>query len=150
LDIKSKEARSRNMSKIRSKDTQPEKYIRSALFRRNHRYRVNSNVVEGHPDIYFPRLNVAIFVHGCYWHRHDGCKYAYIPKSNSEFWLAKFETNKTRDATVYNVLKNHGVRVLIIWECTVRKMMCNADFHNKTIVQIENFILRKKPAFSEI
>ena len=140
MDIKSKEARSRNMSRIRSRDTRPEMYVRSALFRRNHRFRVNCNTVEGHPDIYFTRTRVAIFVHGCYWHRHSDCKYAYTPKSNTEFWLTKFAANMKRDAVVYDVLLNSGIRVLIIWECTVNRIRRDPASHDRVMAQIEAFL----------
>ena len=128
------------MAKIRSKDTRPEKYIRSALFKRNYRFRVNYEAVDGHPDIYFTRTKVAVFVHGCYWHRHDGCKYSYIPKSNVGFWLAKFEANKKRDNLVYEALNRNSIRVLIIWECSVRKMKASIETHNDIMSKIESFI----------
>ena len=149
-DIKSREARSENMSKIRSKNTRPEMFIRSALFKRNHRYRVNYKAVEGCPDIYFSRAKAAIFVNGCYWHRHDGCKYAYVPKTNIEFWLAKFNTNKKRDTIVYEALQKSGVRILIIWECTVKKMKSNAKMQSEIMLQIEKFISNNKILFLEI
>lgn len=150
MDIKSKEERSKNMAKIRSKNTRPEKYIRSALFKNNFRFRVNYHVIEGHPDIYFTRTKIAIFVHGCYWHRHNGCQYAYTPKSNVDFWLAKFTTNKKRDTVVYETLCNEGVRVLVIWECTVRKMWRDNEIHSAVIAQIEDFILTNSQQYLEL
>jgi DNA mismatch endonuclease (patch repair protein) len=149
-DIKSKEERSVNMAKIRSKKTKPEMYIRSALSKRNHRFRVNYKLVEGHPDIYFTRIKVAVFIHGCYWHRHYGCKYAYTPKSNINFWVTKFEINKNRDDAVYEELKNNGVRILIIWECTVNKMKTNIELHNEIISRIEIFLNDNDQLFLEI
>ena len=150
MDIKSKEARSENMAKIRSKNTKPEMYIRSALFKRNYRFRVNHKAVEGHPDIFFTRVKVAIFVHGCYWHRHEGCKYAYIPKSNTDFWLTKFETNKNRDSVVYEALKQNGVRVLIVWECTIKKMKQSPNAHEEVMSRIDVFLNNEKQSFLEI
>lgn len=80
-DIKSPEERSRNMAAIRSKDTKPEVYLRKLLFAQGYRYRKNYKKIPGHPDIYLPKYRTAIFVHGCFWHRHQGCKYAYMPKA---------------------------------------------------------------------
>ena len=125
-------------------------YIRSALFKRNHRFRVNYKAVEGRPDIYFTRTKVAIFIHGCYWHRHDGCKYGYIPKTNTAFWLAKFEANKKRDIVVYKALLENNVRVLIVWECTVRKIKHNLKAHDEVMEQIENFIFNTNHQYLEI
>jgi DNA mismatch endonuclease (patch repair protein) len=150
LDIKSKEARSENMAKIRSKSTRPEMFVRSALFKRNHRFRVNCKAVEGCPDIYFSRTKAAVFIHGCYWHRHDGCKYAYSPKSNIDFWHTKFEENKKRDNIVREALLKSSIRVLIIWECTVRSMKSNAETYNEIINRIEDFIHNENQQFLEI
>lgn len=122
MDIKSREARSRNMAKIRSRNTGPEMYIRSLLFREGLRYRVNYAAVEGKPDLYFPKYRVAVFIHGCFWHRHEGCKYAYTPKSNMEFWNRKFKVNTERDKTVARVLSEEGIRVIVIWECEIKAM----------------------------
>ena len=99
-DIKSPEERSRNMSKIRSKDTKPEVWLRKKLFERGYRYRKNVNNIPGHPDAWLAKYNTALFVHGCFWHRHDGCKYAYIPKSRVEFWTDKFRKYIERDFRV--------------------------------------------------
>ena len=90
MDIKSPEERSKNMAAIHSKNTKPEIYLRKLMFARGYRYSVNSKSVPGHPDIYMKKYNTAIFVHGCFWHRHEGCKYAYVPKSRIEFWQKKF------------------------------------------------------------
>jgi DNA mismatch endonuclease (patch repair protein) len=150
VDIKSKEKRSKNMAKIRSKNTRPEKYIRSALFKNKFRFRVNYDVIEGHPDIYLTKAKVAIFVHGCYWHRHNGCQYAYTPKSNVNFWLSKFTTNKKRDTIVYETLCNKGIRVLVIWECTVRRMWRDNEIHSGVIAQIEDFILADNLQYLEL
>ena len=149
-DIKSKEARSANMAKIHSKNTRPEMYIRSALFKRNLRFRVNYKAIEGNPDIYFTKAKAAIFVNGFYWHRHDGCKYAYIPKSNTDFWLAKFEANIKRDSIVHETLKGSGIRVLVVWECTVKKMKNDVELHSKILSQIEDFIYHDNRLFLEI
>ena len=86
MDIKSPEERSKNMAAIHSKNTKPEVYFRKLLFAQGYRYSLNSKNIPGHPDIYLKKYNTAIFVHGCFWHRHEGCKYAYMPKSRAEFW----------------------------------------------------------------
>ena len=125
-------------------------FIRSALFKRNYRFRVNYKAVAGHPDIYFSRAKVAIFVHGCYWHRHNECKHAYTPKSNADFWLAKFETNKKRDAVVYEMLEKDGIRILIVWECTVKKMKHDTKTHDEVMSQIEGFINDNEQSYQEI
>jgi DNA mismatch endonuclease (patch repair protein) len=128
------------MSKIRSKNTKPELFIRSLLHRGNYRFRVNCDPVEGHPDIFFSRKNVAVFIHGCYWHRHHGCKYAYTPKSNAEFWIAKFDANVHRDNKVKSMLASRGIRVLLIWECAIKKMMRDDVYRDVTLNVIECFL----------
>jgi len=144
MDIKSKEARSLNMSKIRSKNTKPEFFIRSELHKQGLRFYVNSKLIEGHPDVYFPKKRVAVFVNGCYWHRHKNCKFAYYPKSNTAFWLAKFETNKKRDMIVIEKLRCSGVRVLIIWECIVKSMMKDDTVCKNYLAKISDFISSDK------
>ena len=121
-DIVSPEQRSRNMSAIRSKDTKPEVYFRKLLFAEGFRYRIQEKTVPGKPDLFLRKYNVAIFVNGCFWHRHKDCKYAYMPKSRIEFWEKKFSDNLRRDATVMEQLQNQGIRQLIIWECTIKSM----------------------------
>lgn len=139
MDIKSKEERSRNMAKIRSKNTQPEIFIRSLLHSKGYRFRVNNKGVFGNPDIYFSKKQVAIFIHGCYWHRHVGCKYSYTPKSNLEFWQAKFNANVLRDETVKLHLLDNGIRILVIWECTIKKMERHKEFADSIFQEIKNF-----------
>ena len=124
-DIKSPEERSRNMAAIRSKDTKPEVYLRKLLFAQGYRYRKNYTKIPGHPDIYLPKYRTAIFVHGCFWHRHRGCKYAYVPKSNIEFWKKKFQDNIERDVEVKSELGKMGIKEVIVWECTVKEMKRN-------------------------
>ena len=124
-DIKSPEERSRNMAAIRSKDTKPEVYLRKLLFAQGYRYRKNYKKIPGHPDIYLPKHRTAIFVHGCFWHRHRGCKYAYVPKSNIEFWKKKFQDNIERDVEVKSELGKMGIKEVIVWECTVKEMKRN-------------------------
>lgn len=143
-DIKTPEERSLNMSKIRSRDTTPEVWLRKELFSRGYRYRKNVSNIPGHPDIWLARFNTAIFVHGCFWHRHGDCKYAYMPKSRVEFWTGKFTKNIERDHVVQTELQEAGVKMLIVWECTVKQMMKNREILENTIKSIEGFLRSDK------
>lgn len=109
--------RSDRMSRIRGKDTQPELALRKVLHRLGLRYRLHGAGLPGKPDLVFPRYRTVVFVHGCFWHRHDGCNIATTPKSNTPFWLEKFEKNVARDARVATQLEALGWRVFIVWEC---------------------------------
>ena len=113
--------RSENMRRIRSKDTKPEMEVRRQLHGAGFRYSLNNKTVPGHPDLWLRKHNTAVFVHGCFWHRHEGCKYAYEPKSRQEFWTAKFEANKRRDETVKEQLREAGIRQFVVWECSLKK-----------------------------
>ena len=139
-DIKSPEQRSQNMAKIRSRDTKPEEYIRHLLFSRGYRYRKNVASVPGHPDAWLAKFNVALFVHGCFWHRHPGCKYAYTPKSRVEFWNRKFENNIARDKEVRDQLQAQGIRSLVIWECTVKRMLGSESEKQVILSKIEKYL----------
>lgn len=139
MDIKSAEDRSRNMAAIRSKDTKPEIFFRKLLFANGFRYRKNVNYVPGHPDLYLAKYHTAIFVHGCFWHRHNGCKYAYMPKSRTEFWTEKFERNIARDKEVLKQLVERNIKCLIVWECTVDKMLKNEEFAEEELKIINEF-----------
>ena len=121
-DIKTEEERSKNMSAIRSKDTKPEVFIRKLLFSHGYRYRKYSKSIPGHPDMWLTKYNTAIFVNGCFWHRHGGCKYAYTPKSRTEFWVSKFERNMARDQSVREQLFEQNIKCLVIWECTLKRL----------------------------
>lgn len=127
------------MAKIRSKDTKPEVWLRKKLFECGYRYRKNVNNVPGHPDIWLPKYNTAVFVHGCFWHRHDGCKYAYTPKSRLEFWEQKFRKNVERDKVVREELAAVGVKMLVVWECTVKLMMKDETVRIDILNKIEEF-----------
>ena len=143
-DIKSPEERSRNMSKIRSRDTKPEEYFRKKLFFNGYRYRKNSSKIIGHPDAWLSKYNTALFIHGCYWHRHNGCKYAYIPKSRIDFWTKKFARNIERDEEVVTKLKEQGVKAIIIWECTIKQMMKSSEFEKSVFLKVEQFFCSKE------
>ena len=148
-DTISPEARSRNMAAIRSRDTEPEIYIRKNLFARGLRYRKNAATVPGHPDLYFAKYRTALLVNGCFWHRHKGCKYAYTPKSRVEFWQAKFAHNTERDQKVKDELNGLKIRCLIIWECTIRKMKKDTVLNDAVLDQIISF-LNSSESFLEI
>ncbi|VVB53404.1 DNA mismatch endonuclease Vsr [uncultured archaeon] len=111
--------RSWNMSRIHSKDTKPEVFVRSYLHRNGFRFRINNNNITGKPDIYLKKYNAVIFVHGCFWHRHKNCKRATMPKSNIDYWDLKFKKNKKRDKLIMKELQIEGYRVFVIWECQV-------------------------------
>jgi len=115
-DFLSPEERSRRMSRIRGRDTAPELALRKALHALGLRFRLHARL-PGKPDIVLPRHKAAIFVHGCFWHRHDGCKVASTPKSNTAFWEEKFQRNVARDRRVTSQLEAAGWRVLVAWEC---------------------------------
>src|SRR5690606_2769771 len=112
--------RSRMMSGIRAKNTWPEKALRSSLFARGLRYRLHVKSLPGVPDIVFPKYRAVVFVHGCFWHRHEGCRYTTTPKSNSEFWREKFQGNIARDARHVEMLSDLGWRVAVVWECSLK------------------------------
>ena len=108
------------MSKIRSKDTKPELALRKALYARGFRYRVNDAKLPGKPDIVIPKYKSVIFLHGCFWHRHEDCKYAYTPKTNTKFWVDKINSNRERDKINLQKLTDLGWNVLTVWECEIR------------------------------
>lgn len=116
----SEEHRSWNMSRIRGRDTKPEIAVRSMLHRLGYRFRVNRRDLPGKPDIVLPKYRTVVFVHGCFWHRHPGCKYSYTPKSRVEFWADKFRKNVERDRRVRNELERLGWHVEVVWECELR------------------------------
>lgn len=120
MDIWNKEKRSECMSRIRSKNTKPELALRKALFARGFRYRVNDKKLPGKPDIVLPKYKTVIFIHGCFWHGHAGCKYAYTPKTNTKFWIDKIISNAERDKVNAERLTVLGWNVLTVWECEIR------------------------------
>lgn len=132
-DIISREERSRHMASIRSRDTQPEVYLRKLLFSRGLRYRIAEKKVPGSPDIFLRRYNTAIFVHGCFWHQHKGCKMARVPKSNTPYWEEKFAKNAARDARVVEELAHQGIKCLIVWECTIRRMRSKPEVEKEVL-----------------
>lgn len=121
MDILSKEKRSWNMSRIKNCDTKPELIVRKALHHIGYRFRLHRKDLPGHPDIVLPKYKTVIFVHGCFWHRHEECRYAYQPKSRIDFWRKKFQQNIDRDETVRKLLVEAGWNVFVIWECETKK-----------------------------
>lgn len=140
MDIKSKEERSRNMAAIRSKNTKPEIIFRKKLFARGYRYSLNTKLIYGHPDLFLRKYNTAVFVNGCFWHRHKDCKYAYTPKSRIEFWTKKFASNVKRDQSVREALAQQKIKCLIVWECTIKRMSKNEAFCNEMLDRTEQFL----------
>ncbi len=122
MDLLTKEKRSWNMSRIRGKDTKPEKIVRSILHRKGFRFRLNRNDLPGKPDIVLPKYKSVILVHGCFWHRHPRCKFAYNPKSRVKFWQKKFSENIERDKFVKRELRKKNWKVIVVWECELRNM----------------------------
>jgi DNA mismatch endonuclease (patch repair protein) len=120
MDVVSKAGRSRMMAGIRSRGTKPELALRRRLFRLGYRYRLHNPQLPGKPDIAFPGRKAVIFVHGCFWHRHQACRYSAMPASNADFWMKKFSANVERDRTTTEKLMRAGWRVTVVWECELR------------------------------
>jgi len=119
-DVHSEKVRSYNMSRIKGKNTKPEMLVRRFLFSHGYRYRLHVKKLPGKPDIVLPKYNIAIFIHGCFWHGHNDCKYYIIPKTRTDWWLDKINRNKTLDNKAVELLEKNGWRVIIIWECDLR------------------------------
>ena len=129
------------MSRIRSKDTRPEKTVRSMLYRMGYRFRLHDKNLPGKPDIVLPKYKTVIFVHGCFWHRHKGCKYAYIPKSRVNFWKDKFAETVRRDKQHLKQLKENGWKVFILWECETKDMYRLKKIINNLFQEINGILL---------
>ena len=128
--------RSQNMARIKSKNTEPEIYLRKLLYRLGIRYRVNYSELGGKPDIYISKYRTAIFVNGCFWHRHENCRLASKPKTNKEFWESKFKKNIERDRRNCTALSKFGIKVIVVWECEVYKMMKDEKYRNAALRSI--------------
>ena len=122
-DTMTKSQRHFTMSQVHSDSTKPELQLRKDLWSLGLRYRVNVRVLPGKPDIVLPKYRTAIFVHGCFWHGHIGCKYYTIPKTNTDFWVAKVTRNQERDQEVWRELEAKGWSVIIVWECQLKKSL---------------------------
>ena len=143
MDIVTSEQRSKNMSAIHSKNTRPEIFFRKLLFAEGYRYSLNAKNIPGHPDIYLRKYNTAIFINGCFWHRHEGCKYAYLPKSRVEFWQKKFVANQKRDEEVRQELEERQIKRLVVWECTIKKMSRDRETEKNVLDEAEKFLTSK-------
>ncbi|MDO3641217.1 very short patch repair endonuclease [Mucilaginibacter sp. L3T2-6] len=121
-DIHSSEIRSFNMSRIRSKNTTPERIIRAFLFSHGFRYRIHYKKLPGKPDIVLPKYKTVIFVNGCFWHGHENCRYFSIPKTRSEYWSGKIEKNKSKDRDAVFKIRDSGWDVIVIWECELKRL----------------------------
>ena len=124
------------MAAIHSSSTKPELKLRRALWSLGFRYRVNEKQLPGRPDIVLSKYRTVVFVHGCFWHGHKGCKYYTVPKTNTEFWMAKIARNQERDQRVWRELEAAGWSVIIVWECELKK-----DKFHDTIVRVEQEII---------
>ena len=122
------------MAGIGGKDTKPELTLRKGLFALGLRYRLHDRKLPGRPDIVLPRWNTVVFVHGCFWHRHPGCRYTTTPSTRTEFWLDKFEKNVARDQRNVSALRALGWRVLVVWECDIKSDL------GGTIVRVDRWI----------
>ncbi|MCY3773076.1 MAG: DNA mismatch endonuclease Vsr [Gemmatimonadetes bacterium] len=119
-DIMDRKRRSELMAAIRTRDTGPELVVRRIAHRMGLRFRLHRKDLPGRPDLVLPKHRLAVFVHGCFWHRHEGCRYASTPKSRTDFWTEKFTANVVRDANQKGALRNLGWRVLVIWQCETK------------------------------
>jgi len=120
MDIVDSATRSRMMSGIRGRDTRPEMTVRKFLHARGYRFRLHRKDLPGRPDIVLPRFRTCIFIHGCFWHHHEGCRFAVLPKTRADFWAQKLRGNVERDRRAQEELARTGWRVLIIWECELK------------------------------
>ena len=138
-DVHTPESRSYNMSMIKGKDTRPEILVRKYLFSKGFRFRKNVKNLPGKPDIVLPKYKTCIFVNGCFWHKHDGCKFFVWPKNNADFWREKIESNVKRDSRNYDRLAEKGWKIIIIWECELKK-----DFKNRMSHLEDQLLLSEK------
>ena len=141
MDNLSEADRRRNMAAIRGQDTTPEKAVRRYLHSEGLRYSLHKASLAGSPDVYFRRWGVALFVNGCFWHRHKGCKFATPPKTNRDFWTDKFRRNVERDRRTRRQLQDQGLRVLVIWECEIfmsKSGPLNTDRLRKLVLEIQS------------
>lgn len=129
-DVHSKEVRSYNMSRIRSKNTKPELIVRRYLFAAGYRFRLHRKDLPGKPDIVLPKYRAVIFVHGCFWHGHKGCKYYVVPKTKTEWWLNKIGRNKQMDIEHVKKLKSDKWNVIILFECELKKGLTDSTLNS--------------------
>jgi len=128
-DVHDKHTRSYNMSQIKSKNTKPELLVRKFLFANGFRYKLHDKKLPGKPDIVLPKLKTALFVHGCYWHGHNGCRFFVTPKTRTAWWLGKIEKNRKNDIIHTSELHLTGWRVIVIWECQLKPSERDKTLH---------------------
>ncbi|MCS3735013.1 very short patch repair endonuclease [Mucilaginibacter dorajii] len=136
-DVHSKETRSYNMSRIKGKNTKPELLVRKFLHKNGFRYRLHVKDMHGKPDIVLPKYKTVIFIHGCFWHGHEGCRYYVVPKTRTEWWLNKINTNINNDLQYGKALELRGWKVLVVWECDL-KGVDKAGFLTSIIAALKN------------
>lgn len=130
-DVHSKEVRSYNMSRIRGKDTKPELLVRKFLFAKGLRYRLHDKKLPGKPDLVFPKYRKVLFVHGCFWHGHEGCKYFVMPKTRTEWWMDKISRNRDKDKDSLQKLKDSGWGTIVVWECDLKNNKKEEEYYQK-------------------
>jgi DNA mismatch endonuclease (patch repair protein) len=119
-DVHSKEIRSKNMAAIKGKNTKPEMLVRRFLHANGFRYKLHDKTLPGKPDIVLPKYKTVIFIHGCFWHGHEGCKYYVVPKTRTEWWLNKINGNIANDTKAIKSLKKEGWKIITLWECDLK------------------------------
>lgn len=127
-DVHTKEIRSYNMSRIKSRDTKPEMLVRKFLFANGFRYKLHDKKLPGKPDIVLPKHKTAIFIHGCFWHGHPNCRKFVLPKTRTEWWLNKINANKAKDTKSLKALTKDGWKIIIIWECRLNSKKLKRTF----------------------
>ena len=135
-DNHSKEVRSMNMSHIRSTNSKPEEIVRKYLFSKGLRYRKNVRTLPGKPDIVLRKYKTVIFVNGCFWHKHDCSRFVW-PSTNREYWTSKINRNVERDFSNYQLLKSQGWKVIVVWECELKKKLFENTM-NRVVLEITN------------
>lgn len=138
-DVHTPETRSYNMSQVRSRNTKPELIVRKYLFSQGFRYRINVKRLPGTPDVVLTKYKTVIFINGCFWHGHDGCRYFVIPQTRTEWWINKINQNKQRDLKNLNILKQSDWHVITIWECQLKQ-----DAISTTLEEIKKEILSEQ------
>lgn len=145
MDVHDKKTRSYNMSQIKGKNTKPELLVRKYLFSQGFRYRVNVRSLPGTPDIVLKKYKTAIFINGCFWHGHEGCKYFVWPKTREAFWKEKINKNIRRDAQNIEKLKADGWNVIVIWECELKKNRLDFTLNNVVNRLNSDQCIKQKP-----
>ncbi|BAU55506.1 very short patch repair endonuclease [Mucilaginibacter gotjawali] len=135
-DIFSKEKRSAIMRRVSGKNTKPEIMVRQFLYKNGFRYRKNYKKIAGNPDLYILKYNIAIFIHGCFWHGHPGCKHAALPRSNNNYWTNKIQANIKRDSKNFQILAKNNISSITIWECEINTAAKREERLNRLIADI--------------